>query len=174
LAVTSLGLAGWLPPKDPATFAMFAADSFATLIERGAYTVEWSPIHGQSPTFLDEKNQPQGAYYGIKLLHQIASTGDTFVTASTETETLAVHATKRRDGGLGLLFINKDLVHAVSITVTINGYVYASKGTRYDYGKPNIDAGKDSTETPIDGLGPTFTVEVPRFALTAIVIPKAQ
>ena len=37
-----------------------------------------------------------------------------------------------------------------------------------------IDAGKTITEEPIDNLGPTFTVELPRYGVTAIVIPKAQ
>ena len=77
-------------------------------------------------------------------------------------ETLAIHAVKKRDGGLGLLFINKDLARSVSVTVQVNGWSYASKGTRYDYGKLTIDAGKTITEAPIDGLGATFTVEVPR------------
>ncbi len=88
--------------------------------------------------------------------------------------TLGVHATKRRDGGLGLLLINKDMGRSVIATVSISGYNYATKGTRYDYGKLTVDAGKDIVEAPIDNLGPSFTVEVPRYGMTAIVIPKAQ
>ncbi len=61
----------------------------------------------------------------------------------------------------------------MTVTVSVNGYAYATKGTRYDYGKLNIDAGKNITEAPIENLGPTFTVEVPRYAITGIVIPKA-
>ncbi len=173
LAITSLGLVPWLPAKNPAVTALFAADAVAELLETGAYTVMWSPIHALSPSFLDDKNKPQPAYYGIKLLHQVAGVGDTFVTASTPMDTLAVHAVKRRDGGLGLLFINKDLIRSVAVTVSVNGYNYATTGTRYDYGKLTIEAGKDITEAPLTGLGPTFTVEVPRYGVTAIVIPKA-
>jgi hypothetical protein len=55
----------------------------------------------------------------------------------------------------------------------VKDYAYATKGTRYDYGKPTIDAGKNITEAPIENLGPTFTVEVPRYSIAAIVIPKA-
>jgi hypothetical protein len=55
----------------------------------------------------------------------------------------------------------------------VTGYAYATKGTRYDYGKLTIDAGKTITEAPIDGLGGTFNVEVPRYGITAVVIPKA-
>ncbi len=45
---------------------------------------------------------------------------------------------------------------------------------RYDYGELAIEAGKTITETPVENLGPTFTVEVPRYGITAIVVPKAQ
>ena len=173
LAFTSLWLSSWLPAKNPAATALYAADSVATLLERGAFTVEWSPIHALSPSFLDNNNQPQPPYYGIKLLHQVAGIGDVFVGATSQMDTLAVHAVKKRDGGLGLLLINRDFSRSVTVTVSVNGYSLASKGTRYDYGKLNIDAGKNITEAPIENLGPTFTVEVPRYAITGIVIPKA-
>ncbi len=174
LAITSLGIAQWLPYKNPAAAALFSADAVTMLLENGAYTVVWSPIHAPSPSFLDEKNQPQPAYYGIKLIHQVALPGDTFVNATSQMDTLKVHAVKRRDGGLGLLFINNDLARSTAVTVSVNGYSYATKGTRYDYGKLNLEGGKAITEAPIENLGPTFTVEVPRYGITAIVIPKAQ
>ena len=88
-------------------------------------------------------------------------------------ELLAVHAVKRRDGGLGLLLINKDPNQSITATVTVDGYNFATKGTRYDWGKPTMDAGKNITESPIENLGGTFTVVVPRYSITAIVIPKA-
>jgi len=173
LAFTSVGIAPWMPPKNPAVTALYTADTVATLLERGAFTVEWAPIHALSSNFLDNNNKPQPPYYAIKLLHQVARVGDTFVGTTSQMDTLAVHALKKRDGGLGLLLINKDLARSVTVTVSVNGYGYATKGTRYDYGKLNIDGGKTITEAPIENLGPTFTVEVPRYAITAIVIPKA-
>jgi hypothetical protein len=153
LAITSPGLSAWLPAKNPAATALFAADSIATLLETGVYTVEWSPIHATSPSFLDNKNQPQPAYYGINLLHRVVRPGDVFVAVTSQMDTLAVPAVKRRDGGLGLLFINKDLARSITATVSVNGYNYATKGTRYDYGKLTIDAGKSITEAPNENLG---------------------
>ena len=173
-AVTGLGVSPWLNANNPVAYAMFAAHSLATLLEKGAYTVEWEPLHALSPSFLDYKNQPQPAYYGIKLLHQIAQVGDTFVEASSPSPTLMVHAVKRRNGGFGLLLINEDTMRTVSVTVTVNGYSYSTKGARYDYGKSTVEAGKGITEAPIENLGPTFTVDVPRYSMTAISIPKAE
>jgi len=103
----------------------------------------------------------------------VARPGDVFVGATSQLDTLAVHAVKR-DGGLGLLLINRDQARSVTVAVSVAGYNYAAKGTRYDYGKLTIDAGKSITESPIDNLGATFTVEVPRYGITALVIPKAQ
>ena len=178
IAVTALGLPAWLPLRNPAVVGMFAADSFAKLLERGAYTVEWVPVHAPvkalSPTFLDSDNKPQPAYYGIKLLHEIARPGDTFVNASTEMETLTVYATKRRNGGLGLLLINKETARSVNVAVSVSGYNFAAKGTRFEYSKQSVEAGKNITEAPIENLGPTFTVEVPRLGMVEVVIPKAE
>lgn len=177
LAITNLGIAQWLPYKNPAAAALFSADAVPTLLETGVYTVVWAPIHALSPSFLDNKNQPQPAYYGIKLIHTVALPGDAFVAATSDADPvrvpLAVHAVKRRDGGLGLLLINKDLARSVNVTLSVKSWSYASKGTRYDYGKLTMEAGKTIVEAPIDGLGPTFTVEVPRYSVTAIVVPKS-
>jgi len=37
-----------------------------------------------------------------------------------------------------------------------------------------MDAVKTITQAPIDHLGANFSVEVPRYGITAIVIPKAE
>jgi hypothetical protein len=108
------------------------------------------------------------------MLHEVTGQGDVFVTASSSVDAVAVHAVKRTDGGLGLLFVDKELAQSAKVTVTVNGYNYATKGTRYDWNQSNLDAGKAITESPIDGLGATFTVDVPASGITAIVIPKAQ
>jgi hypothetical protein len=173
LAITNTGIAPWLPAKNPEVAGLYTLDATATLVEDGVYAVEWAPIHALSPLLFDNNNQPQPAYFGLKVLHQVARVGDTFVAASTPIDRLSVHAVKRRDGGLGLMFINKDPVQSIAATVTIDGYNYATKGTRYEWGKATLEAGKGITEAPIDGLGGTFTVVVPRYSITALVIPKS-
>jgi hypothetical protein len=173
LAITNIGIMPWLPPVNPVVHGLYIADATATLVENGVYAVEWAPVHAASPLLLDNNNQPQPAYFGLKLLHQVAHVGDTFVPATTPLDRLSVHAVKRRDGGLGLMFINKDPVQSISVTVTVDGYNFAAKGTRYDWGKPGSDAGTSITEAPVDGLGGTFTVSVPRYSITALVIPKS-
>jgi hypothetical protein len=173
VAITNFGIMPWLPAKNPAVPGLYAADATATLVEHGVYTVQWAPIHAVSPTLLDNDNKPQPAYFGLKLFHQVARPGDVFVAASSPMDLLSVHAVKRRDGGLGLMFINKDPNQSITATVTVDGYNYSTKGTRYEWGKLTLEAGKGITETPIENLGGTFTVVVPRYSITAIVVPKS-
>lgn len=172
LAITSFGANIWGPVKHPVAVGLFSANAMATLMETGAYTVIWTPTH--NAFFLDDSNHPKPAYFGIKMIHEMAQPGDVFVTATSSADAVAVHAVKRADGGLGLLLVDKELAQSAKVTVTVNGYNYANKGTRYDWNQSTIDAGKDITEAPIEGLGATFTVDMPPSGITAIVIPKAQ
>ncbi len=175
LAITGIGADLWLPPQNPTAVGMFAADSIATLLERGVYTVIWSPIHGPkgatASTLMDSQGKTGTAYEGIRLLHTAAAVGDTFVQANSKLDTLAVHAVKRRDGGMALVFINKNLEHAITTSVSIVGYNFATKGVRYDWNKENVAAGKGVIQSPIENLGTNFTIEVPLYGITVVVIP---
>ena len=175
LAITGIGTDLWLPAQNPTAIGMFAADSIATLLESGVYTVIWSPIHGpkgaSNPTLMDSQGKLGSAYEGFRLLHTAASVGDTYVQASSKLETLAVHAVKRRDGGMALVFINKNLEHAITTSVSIIGYNFASKGVRYDWNKETVSAGKGTIQAPIENLGTNFTIDVPRYGITVVVVP---
>jgi hypothetical protein len=173
LAFTNFSVASWAQIKKPVAVSVFTADALATLVENGVYSVEWSPMH--SALFLDDSNKPKPAYYGLKLLHLAApQPGDQFVGASSALPSLAIHAVKRGDGGLGLLLINKDPLQATRVTISVDNYSYAAKGTRYDWNQEALDAGKEISEAPVENLGATFTIDVPRYGVTALVISKAQ
>jgi hypothetical protein len=172
LAITSFGVNAWMPVTHPIAVGLFAANGLATLLETGAYTVMWSPMH--SVLLLDDSNHPKPAYYGIQMLHQVVRPGDTFVTATTSSDAVGVHAVKRTDGGLGLLFVSKDVLQSAKVNVNIGGYNYAASGTRYDWNQALLDAGKGIASAPVGNLGANFTVEIPTAGIVAIVIPKAQ
>jgi hypothetical protein len=176
VAITGIGVEAWLPPQHSTAIGMFAADSIAMLLESGVYTVIWSPVHGPKgatgSTLMDSQGKPGTAYEGIKLLHTAAGVGDTLVQADSKLNTLAVHAVKRRDGGLALIFINKNVEHSITTSVSIvGGYNFAGNGTRYDWNVETVSAGKGETQTPIENLGANFTIDVPRYGITVVVIP---
>jgi hypothetical protein len=175
LAITGIGSDLWKPAQNPTAIGMFAADSIATLLEQQVYTVIWSPIHGPKGstafTLMDSQGKTGSAYEGIRLLHTAAGVGDTLVQADSNLQTLSVHAVKRRDGGMALVFINKNLEHAITTSVAIKGYNFADKGVRYDWNKETVSAGKGVTQAPIENLGANFTIDVPRYGITVVVIP---
>lgn len=178
LAITGFYLNTQLLSKNPTAAGMFAFDSFATLLEDGVYTVIWSPIHApkgaRAPQLIGSDGKTGPAYEGIKLLHMAAAPGDTFVSASSKLETIAVHAVKRRDGSLALAFLNKNLEHSCTVAVSVSGFAFGTKGTRYDWDKEGVDAGKGVTVSGIDNLGANFSIEVPRYGISLIVIPAAR
>jgi hypothetical protein len=127
------------------------------------------------PSFLNDSNQPGPAYYGIQMLHIVAfRPGDEFVTASSSNFQLAAHATRRTDGSLGILLINKNANSAVDVRIKIDGGSFATAGLRFDYSQETLKAAGQVAKSPVKDLGATFTVSVPAYAITDIVIPKAQ
>jgi hypothetical protein len=172
LAIVNFGLATWPKIERPAAEALFAADAFPMLIETGAYSVQWAPVHG--PILLDDNNKQKPGYYGIQLVHTVApQPGDMFLPVQSQYPAIGVHAVKRRDGGLGILVINKDWRQSAAVTIAVNGFAFANKGTRYDYGPTSADSDKGIVESPIENLGATFTIQIPAYGVAALVIPKA-
>jgi len=173
LAFTNFGVSGGPTIPHPGIVTLFAADAVATLIETGAVSIDWTSYH--NALFLDQGNKAGPAYFGYQLVHILAfQPGDAFVQSTSSSGQLAVHATKRRDGGFGLLLVNKDPTQPAQVAVRYSGQAPAATGFRFDYGEEAFKAGKGLNRTPVDGLGASFTVEVPAYTATAILIPKAQ
>jgi hypothetical protein len=172
LLVTEFGITPWVKVKDEIISALFAADAYATLVEDGAANVDWAEIHKNG--FLNEENKPGPVYFAPQLIRQIANLNDKIVTAASTNALLAVHASLRNDGSVGIMFINKDAKNNATVKVTVSGANLAAKGTRFDFGKSNPASQYAVAGLPADGLGNTFTVTVPSYTITDLVIPKAQ
>jgi hypothetical protein len=172
LSVTNFGVVTWSKMTHPVAAGLFAADSLSKLIESGAYSIDWAPAH--SSYFLDINNQPKAAYYGVMMVHTAAPhAGDTFVATESQYPTVSAHAVKRRDGSFALLLVNKDMKWPVAVSVKVVGLNVGAKGTRYDYGMAANEAGAGITNALIEGLGSNFTVNVPAYSMTTLVISAA-
>jgi hypothetical protein len=163
----------WETIEHPIVDALFAADAFALLVESGTINSDWMELH--LPSFLNADNKPGPGYYGTQMLHIVAfRPGDKFLAVASNKSTLAAHATLRTDGSLGILLINKDAKNAVDVKIKVDGGSFASTGLRFDYGVETLKAGGQVAKTAIKDIGAAFTVSVPAYSLTDIVIPKAQ
>jgi hypothetical protein len=172
LLVTEFGTTPWVKVNDEVVSALFAADAYATLVEDGAANIDWAELHKNG--FLNDENRPGPVYFATQLIRQMANLNDKIVTAASSNALLAVHASLRNDGGVGIMFINKDAKNNATVKVTVSGVNLAAKGNRFDFGKSNPASEYAVAGVPADGLGNIFTVTVPSYTITDLVIPKAQ
>jgi len=157
----------------PVVLGLFAADAYASLAEDGAVNIDWDGLH--SPYFLAPKgNQPEPAYFGVEMVHKLLNMRDTFVAAKSSTPLLAVHAAKRADGSVGFMFVNKDPKNAAILKVKVTGDTLAKTGTRYDWGATNAPTGNNVQQSQAESLGNSFTITVPAYTVTDIVVPIAK
>jgi hypothetical protein len=172
-AVTELGPMPFarIPESEDVVPGLFAADAYPSLVEYGAINVDWSDLHASS--FLSQRNTPGPAYFGMQMVHALLNFNEALVSAASSSSLLAVHAAKHQDGSLGLMLINKDPKSGTTVKVTVNGAKLASEGMRFDYGKTNPADGNSISAKKMSGLGTTFSVDIPPYTVSTVVVPKA-
>jgi hypothetical protein len=153
----------------PVAVGLFAADAYASLMEMGAANIDWTELHGKY--FLDDKNVQGPAYYGIQMVHLLAGINDQLIEAKSSAASLTVHAAKRADGSLAVMLINKSPKEKSTVKLQVNGAKLGPDGVRFDWGQSSPNDKYPVTREPITGIGSTFTVVVPPYTVTNIVIP---
>jgi len=173
VAFTEVGVAPWVKIRDDDQVAtgLFAADLYPSLVEYGVVNADWGELHNG---FLDENNNPKPPYFGMQMVHGLMNFNDALVAATSSSSLLSVHASKRADGSIGVMLINKDGKNGTTVKLQINGAAPSPKGVRLDYGKSNPPDGMSVQGKAMDGLSNSMTIPMPPFTATVIVIPKAQ
>lgn len=172
VAFTEVAPVPFAKATDEVVPGLFAADVYPSLVEYGVINIDWAELHAGG--FLDDHNKPGAAYFGMQMVHALMNYNDAVLAASSSSSTLSVHAAKRADGSLGLMLINKDPKNATTVKVSVSGANLAAKGVRFDYGKTNPPEGNSVTGKPMEGVGNSFSVPMPPFTATVVVIPKSQ
>jgi hypothetical protein len=168
-AVTEMGATPFAKVTTPLTQGLFSADAYATLMEMGAANIDWTELHGNY--FLDDKNVQGPAYYGIQMVHLLANINDQLVEAKSSAAPLTVHAAKRADGSIAVMLINKSPKEKSTVKLQIAGAKLASEGFRFDWGQNSSVDKYPITREPIAGIGNSFSVVVPPYTITNIIIP---
>jgi hypothetical protein len=169
LAFAPAAIPSWAKVEHPAFTALWVAEVYSTLIEAGSANVGWSEIYGDS--FLSADRKKQGpAFASLQMVHIIAhSPGDVFVSSTSSNPKVSVHATKRRDGYVGIMLVNEDPSAPVTVKLSLSGVQVAGKGKRFDYGKQQA-AGAALASVDLE-LGADMTVVVPPYTVTDLVMP---
>jgi alpha-L-arabinofuranosidase len=173
VAFTEVGVAPWVKIRDEDQVAtgLFAADLYPSLVEYGVVNADWGELHNG---LLDENNKPKPPYFGMQMVHGLMNFNDALLAATSSSSLLSVHASKRADGSIGVMLINKDGKNGTTVKLQINGAAHAPKGVRFDYGKSNPPDGMSVQGKAIEGLSNSMTIPMPPFTATVIVMPKAQ
>ena len=170
--ITEIGIKSYIKVPDPIVPALFAADAYSTLIEDGVANIDWYDMRNGG--FLDDANKPGPIYFALQMVRQMAGPNDNFVATTSSNSLLAVHAYARRDGKVGIMLINKDPKNNATVKINVSGANLAAAGVRFDFGKNNPGTQYMVPAVAAADLGNSFTVTVPSYTITDLVIPKAQ
>lgn len=172
IAFAEAAIAGWVPHvTHPVVKALWVADTYALLIETGSVSVNWNDMYGESMLSADHKKFAP-AFYGLEMLHVLVhAPGDLLVDAKSSSALLSVHASRRRDGFVGVMLVNKDPEQAATVKVSFKGGTPGAAGKRFEYGSAQASAGGQLAVTPFTGGGADFSVTVPAYSVTDIVLP---
>jgi len=171
LAFDPVAIATWVQVQHPVVEALWAADFYGLLIESGSANIDWNEMYGDS-MLSTNGGKPGPVFYGLQMLHIVAyRPGDMLVDARSNSPVLAVHATRRRDGIVGLMLINKDPHSATEVKVTFRNGSVGTTGRRIEYGEAQFAAKSGPTVSAFSAPGDEFTVTVPAYTITDILLP---
>jgi hypothetical protein len=172
LHLTEFGY-GFGNPPHPSYNALFVADAYATGQEQGIRSMQYLEMSGGS--FLGDSSSltPGEADYAMQMVDRLSNPGDQFVSVTSSLSTLHIHAVKRADGGLALMFINEaagDGIADALVSLDVTGLNLATTGQYYEYGWDNVDAGVGPYQWTLTGLTGTFQVRVPDVSIVTLLM----
>jgi len=167
---------------------LFTLDDYLTWFENGASNVDFEDEHqgyiedpgdGNEPSSGTDYTTPYGPWYGVSLSSTVARPGDNMVAVTSSNSLLRAHAVNRTDGKVGVVLVNDDPNNNTSVSVSVSNTTLSTSGTQYDFGNANFSSGSWTansgiSEGSISGVGNSFTVTVPAYSATGIVIPIAS
>jgi hypothetical protein len=171
-AFTEIAPAPYARVTEEVVPGLFVADLYPSLVEYGVINADWAELH--SGGFLDEHNKPGAAYLGMQMVHALMNYNDPVVAVSSSSSMLSVHAANRADGNLSVMLINKDAKNTTTAKVSVSGANLGAKGVRFDYGKSNPPDGNTVAGKVMEGVGNSFSIVMPPYTATVVVIPKVQ
>jgi hypothetical protein len=169
IAFSQLSQLSWPKIEHPNVLSVFVADTYATLGEVGVSNANWFQLRDGG---LIDNGKPTPAYYGLQMAHLVAyRPGDQYVAASSASF-LSVHATRRQEGVVGVMLINRDRKEEKKVKVNIaGGQNLNPAGVQFDYGPAQVSTGPTKSTATLDGS--SVTVTVPAYGIVDLLFkPK--
>jgi hypothetical protein len=170
IAFSPAGVITWPKVDRPVSEALYVADVFALLVESGSVNITTSELYSDNMIATDRKKVGP-VFSGMQMVHvALHNPGDQMLDVSSSNSKLAVHAVKRRDGVFAIMLINEDPSTPVTAKIGVTGGSVGSKGRRFEYGLVQQKAGTGVTPMEIKDVGNDFSVTVPPYTITDILI----
>ena len=164
----------WPKVEHPVVRALWIADVYAILEESGFLSADWTEGYGDTMISADLKKFGP-AFYGLQMLHIVAhSPGDALLEARSSSPTLSVHAVRRRDGNFGLMLVNTDPKSPATVKVSLKGGAVGTTGKRFDYGAAQFAQSAALASSALTVAGGDFSVTVPAYGITDLLLPLAK
>jgi alpha-L-arabinofuranosidase len=171
LAFSQLSQLSWPKIEHPNVLSVFVADTYATLGEEGISNANWYQLRDGG---LLDNGKPTPVYYGLQMAHLVAfRPGDQYVAASNALY-LSVHATRRQEGVVGVMLINRDRHDAKKVKVNIaGGQNLNPAGVQFDYGPAQQATGAGPARSTATLDGASVSVTVPAYGIVDLLFkPK--
>lgn len=119
-------------------------------------------------------------YYAFKQVANFARGGDSVLFTTSGNSLLTAFASRRTDGRLSVLVINKDPANAITGRIVFTGFTPQSLAALHVYGKPQDDAARTGTGSPdiasydINVADRSFTASFPSYSLTVVTFDPSS
>ena len=171
--------------------ALYLADIYSGLLENGVFTVDWWDVHNgignvstvaghtdygdfgilssggcasDGVTCEPAMNTPFAPYYALKLMSSFAHPGDHLLRAATSDPMVSAHASRKANGDLAVLLVNKDPNNSRAVTINYSGYTPAGNTpTVQSY----LNGGTQVTSTK---TGTAASQTLPAYSLTLVTM----
>lgn len=127
-------------------------------------------------------NTRHPVFYTFKLMQYFAEPGDTILNAGTEYALLATYASRKLDGSVAVLVINKDRYTTFTAQLALTNFMPWTNVTVRSFGIAQDEATRTNSIVPgaqdittnfLAIIGTNFTTTFPPYSMTLLTIPPA-
>lgn len=175
--------------NDTQVDALFAADTYATALSNGVFSIDWWNTHNGATAISTAPNgatdygdfgllssggcvgsvceppmnTPFPPYYGIKMLSELGRPGDQLIGAGTTSDEVSAHAVHRANGDLSVMLINKNPSTERTVDLHYNGFIP-------DGAPATVAAYRDQASSIETTTGDATTRTLPPYSITTLTL----
>ena len=124
-------------------------------------------------------DEPYPTYHVFRLLSHFAGPSDMVIDARSQSPLLGAYATRRVDGRLSLMLLNKSPDQEITAKIAIDGFTPSASAVVYAYGKAQDEAARtlngspEVAQTVFQGVSTAFDYNVPAYSVAVISLMPA-